>query len=69
MTNKEMSDAVHIFYNPDTNCMASMHWRRDLEMYEVQQWCDEGRTSLTIMSMDSIIEKRKNSTWDFLGTL
>lgn len=71
MTNIQMADTIHIFYNPNTNVMASVQYRRDLELYEVMQWCDEGRSSISVMSMDRILDERKKgkTQWDFLGIL
>jgi hypothetical protein len=68
-TNFQMSQAIHVSYNAKTNQMVSVQYRTDLEMYEVHLYGDLGRLSLSIMSMDRILEDRGNDKWDFLGTL
>lgn len=69
MTNAQFSDATHVFYNGKTNEMVSIHYREDLEMFQVELYSEFGRLYVSIMSMDRIYEDSKGETWEFLGVL
>lgn len=66
MTNVQYSDAIHIFYNPETNCILSIQFKRMTGMFEIKR-SDETYTQF--MSLNRIIEKRDDEVWDFLGVL
>jgi hypothetical protein len=64
-----MTEAIHVHYNPKINQMVSVQYRSDLELYEVQRYCDLGRLYIAVMSMDRIMSDSKNEVWEFLGVL
>ncbi len=66
MTNHQLSEAVHIFYNCSTNVLCSVKYRRDLETYEVLR---SDVTYIQLMSMDLIIERRGTEKWEFIGVI
>jgi hypothetical protein len=67
--NVKMVEAIHIHYNAQLNELVSAQWRADLEIYEVHRYCELGRISLALMSMDRIIEASKGEQWEFIGVL
>lgn len=66
MTSVQFSNATHVFYNPETNCMVSIQYKPELNLFEILR---SDVTYVQYMSMNRIIEKRENETWDFLGIL
>ncbi len=62
----QYSEAIHLFYNPDTNVLVTIQYRPGLDMFEV---ITSESTLRQLMSMNSIIEKREKVTWEFLGVL
>lgn len=68
-TNAELNLLTHVFYNSSTNELLAIRYRPDLEMCEVERYCDEGRYAVVISSLARIVEDKKTESWEFLDVL
>lgn len=66
MSNVQFSNATHVFYNPETNCMASIQYKAELNLFEILR---SDVSYVQYMSMNRIIESRGTEPWEFLGIL
>jgi hypothetical protein len=67
--NSELNQLTHVFYNPSTNEMIGAFYRHDLEIYQVERYCDEGRYAVVLCSANRLLDDRQNEKWEFLGVL